>query len=185
MTQKFNNQTQVKPQDKALTNRPSTGPAMEKPNSKPYGFEFGGPNGSSIVSGKYIYRAPPKPQYSFWSSPSETAVGMAREREKETGRYPFDDNHSSVLEGWSVDESMEGLRSKLERWRTELPPLYDRGGGFASSSFRSTGQHVQRKTDDGTSGLFSCFSSIYGYECQCICGKPPKRKRSLRFSKRL
>ncbi|KAF7151355.1 hypothetical protein RHSIM_Rhsim02G0044200 [Rhododendron simsii] len=186
-----NNQAQVKPQDKALTKRPSIRPAMEKPNSKPNGFEFGGPKGSSIASGKYMYRAPPKPQYSFWSesevgpSPSEVAAaGMAREREKETGRYPFDDNHSSVLEGWSVDESMEGLQSKLERWRTELPALYDRGGGFASSSFRSTGPHVKRKTDDGTSGLFSCFSSIYGYECQCICGKPPERKRSLSLSDR-
>lgn len=186
---KINIETQIKPQDKALTKGSSLGSGMEKPISKPNGFEFWGSKGSSLVNGKYMYRAPPRPQYSFWSeseagpSPSEVAVGMAREREKERGRYPFDDNQSSVLDGWSVDESMEGLRSKLERWRTELPPLYDREGGFASSSFRSTSQHIQRKTDDG-SGLFSCFSSIYGYECQCICGKPPEKRRSLSFSDR-
>ncbi|KAH7859118.1 hypothetical protein Vadar_031773 [Vaccinium darrowii] len=183
----INHPAQLKPQDKALTKHLSLGPPMEKPISKPNGFEFGGPKGSSTLNEKYIYRAPSKPQ-SFWSelevgpSPSEVAAVMAREREKEMGRYPFDDNQSSLLDGWTVDESMEGLQSKLERWRTELPPLYDRGG-FPSSSFRSTSQHIQRDTDD-ESGLFSCFRNIYGYECQCICGKPPERKRSLSFSGR-
>ncbi|KAF5950696.1 hypothetical protein HYC85_012689 [Camellia sinensis] len=151
----------------------------EKPISK---FEFGGPKGSSIVNGKYIYKGAPHKAHSFWSdsevgpSPSEVAAAVAREREWE--RYPLDDNESSVLDGWSIDESVEGLRSKLERWRTELPPLYDRGG-FGGSSYRSTSQHIRRHTDDGSSGLFSCFGNIYGYECQCICGKPPEGKRSL------
>ncbi|KAE9455523.1 hypothetical protein C3L33_12572, partial [Rhododendron williamsianum] len=117
--------------------------------------------------------------HSFWSdsevgpSPSEVAAVMAARE-----RHPIDDNQSSVLDGWSLDESVEGLRSKLERWRTELPPLYDRSG-FGSSSYRSTSQHVRRHSDDGGMGLFSCFGNIYGYECQCICGKPPDGRRSL------
>lgn len=151
-----------------------------KPISKFNGFEYGGPKGSSIVNGKYIYGGPvPAKAHSFWSdsevgpSPSEVAAVMAARE-----RHPIDDNQSSVLDGWSLDESVEGLRSKLERWRTELPPLYDRSG-FGSSSYRSTSQHVRRHSDDGGMGLFSCFGNIYGYECQCICGKPPDGRRSL------
>ncbi|PHT33028.1 hypothetical protein CQW23_29365 [Capsicum baccatum] len=98
-------------------------------------------------------------------SPSEVAAAIAEKK------YPLEEEKSSVLDGWSLDESVEGLRSKLERWRTELPPLYDRG--MASSSYHSTGRHTRRHTDGG-SGLFSCFSNFYGYECQCICGKPRK-----------
>ncbi|GFP83426.1 hypothetical protein PHJA_000486000 [Phtheirospermum japonicum] len=119
---------------------------------------------------------------SVWSdsevgpSPSEVAAAVMAER-----KYPLDDNQSSVLDGWSVDESVEGLRSKLERWRMELPPLYDRTG-FSSSSYTKSsagaGRHARRHSDSESSGLFSCFGNIFGYECQCICGKPPKGKRS-------
>ncbi|EYU32591.1 hypothetical protein MIMGU_mgv1a006056mg [Erythranthe guttata] len=137
--------------------------------------------------GKPIAKGPTKyggggghhPQYkasSIWSdsevgpSPSEVAAAMMAER-----RYPLDDNQSSVLDGWSMDESVEGLRSKLERWRMELPPLYD--NGFSSSSYKSSGRQVRRRNEgSGGSGLFSCFGNICGYECQCVCGKPPGRK---------
>ncbi|KAK6161203.1 hypothetical protein DH2020_004584 [Rehmannia glutinosa] len=128
----------------------------------------------------YVIGAPIKKGNSIWSdsevgpSPSEVAAAVMAER-----KYPLDDNQSSVLDGWSLDESVEGLRSKLERWRMELPPLYDRG--FSSSSYKSSGRHARRHTK-GSSGLFSCFGNIFGYECQCICGKPPgKRNVSARF----
>ncbi|XP_059632298.1 uncharacterized protein LOC132274943 [Cornus florida] len=152
--------------EKPLLKPPPKETVIGKPISK---FDFGQPKG------KLLFGAPGKPN-SIWSdsevgpSPSEVAAAMAGER------YPLDDNGSSVLDGWSLDESVEGLRSKLERWRTELPPLYDRG--FSTSTFRSTGQHARRHTDGG-SGLFSCFSNVYGYECQCICGKPTQTGRSL------
>ncbi|KAH7843364.1 hypothetical protein Vadar_015727 [Vaccinium darrowii] len=165
--------------EKNPTKEVPTTTVIGKPISKFNGYEFGGPKGSSIVNGKYIYGGPvPAKAHSIWSdsevgpSPSEVAAVMARER------HPIDDNQSSVLDGWSLDESVEGLRSKLERWRTELPPLYDRSG-FGSSSYRSTSQHLRRHSDDGGMGLFSCFGNIYGYECQCICGKPPDGRRSL------
>ncbi|KAL1535297.1 hypothetical protein AAHA92_28096 [Salvia divinorum] len=105
-------------------------------------------------------------------SPSEVAAVMAERR------YPLqaDDKESSVLDGWSMDESVEGLRSKLERWRMELPPLYDNAGGgdFSSSSYMSS---TRTKADKDKDGQFSCFGNIFGYECQCVCGKPPGDKK--------
>lgn len=152
----------------------ATGKTVAKYN----GYENGAPKGP-LPQGKYVIGAPLKKGNSIWSdsevgpSPSEVAAVMAEKR------YPLEDNQSSVLDGWSLDESVEGLRSKLERWRMELPPLYDRG--FSTSSYKSSGPHTRRHTDNG-SGLFSCFGNIFGYECQCICGKPPgKRSRGGKF----
>ncbi|CAA0818677.1 Calcium-dependent lipid-binding (CaLB domain) family protein [Striga hermonthica] len=105
---------------------------------------------------------------SVWSdsevgpSPSEVAAMIAR--------YPLkNENGSSVLDGWSADESVEGLRSKLERWRMEVPPLYDNNGyGYSSRSSSHYGGGRRRGSEG--SGLFSCFGNICGYECQCVCG---------------
>ncbi|KAF8394230.1 hypothetical protein HHK36_020437 [Tetracentron sinense] len=104
---------------------------------------------------------------SVWSEsevgPAPSAVGPAVEE----GLSQTDDVGSSILEDWSVDDSsVEGLRSKLERWRTELPPIYDRG---EIESFRSPAGHVRRHTDGG-GGLFSCFGNAYGCEFSIICG---------------
>ncbi|XP_062105073.1 uncharacterized protein LOC133816769 [Humulus lupulus] len=94
-------------------------------------------------------------------SPSEVAEAIAKQL------APAEETESSLLGGWSVDESMEGLRSKLERWRTELPPVYDRGEFSSVSESR----HNRRHTDGGSgSGLFSCFSNICGVECSIVCG---------------
>lgn len=152
----------VSPKEKQIT---VNGKPMPRNNN---GFDYGGPKGHN---GKFVFGGPLK-AHSIWSdsevgpSPSEVAAAIAEKK------YPLEEEKSSVLDGWSLDESVEGLRSKLERWRTELPPLYDRG--MASSSYHSTGQHTRRHTDGG-SGLFSCFGNFYGYECQCICGKPKKK----------
>lgn len=109
-------------------------------------------------------------------SPSEVAAAVMAER-----RYPLqdDDKESSVLDGWSMDESVEGLRSKLERWRMELPPLYDNAaaGDFSPSSYMSS---TRSKADKPKDGKFSCFGNIFGIECHCVCGKPPgDKKRQL------
>lgn len=116
-----------------------------------------GPKGSSLWSDSEV-----------GPSPSEVAALLAERK------YPLQEDRSSVLDGWSLDGSTEGLRSKLERWRTELPPIYDRG--YSSSSFPSTSHHRRRHSDGGSSGMFSCFGNICGYECQCVCGKPPGQK---------
>ncbi|XP_060180918.1 uncharacterized protein LOC132610619 [Lycium barbarum] len=149
-----------------------------KPIPNYSGYEFGGPKGPGH-NGKFVFGGPIKGNPHHWTdseigpSASEVAAAVAVAEKK----YPLDDQQSSVLDGWSLDESVEGLRSKLERWRTELPPVYDRGN--ASSSYQSTGRHTRRHAR-GSSGLFSCFGNIMGYECQCICGKP-KKKYSTRF----
>ncbi|CAN4091043.1 unnamed protein product [Withania somnifera] len=138
--------------------------AIGKPIPNYGGYDFRGPKGPGH-NGKFVFRGPMKGNTHHWTDseigPSASEVAAA----------------SSVLDGWSLDESVEGLRSKLERWRTELPPVYDRG--HASSSYHSTGRH-SRTHPRGSSGLFSCFSNILGYECQCICGMPQK-KYSTRF----
>lgn len=144
---------------------------VEKPLPKLNGLDFGtSPKVKTLVN-RYEYgitprsnfRSNPWAEFDVGPSPSEVAAAVAAE-----GRYPLDEGESSVLDGWSIDDqSVEGLRSKLERWRTELPPVYDRGD---YGSFRSTG-HIRRHTDGG-GGLFSCFGNIFGFECSCICGKP-------------
>ncbi|XP_075086495.1 uncharacterized protein LOC107772837 [Nicotiana tabacum] len=151
-------------------------PQIGKPIVKYSGNEYGGPKGP-MQNGKFVYGGPLKAN-SLWSeseigpSASEVAAALVEKR------YPLDDKKSSVLDGWSLDESTEGLRSKLERWRTELPPIYDRG--MASSSYHSTGRHPRRHSDGGSS-LFSCFGNICGFECQCICGKPQRRSLNNKY----
>ncbi|XP_010457504.1 PREDICTED: uncharacterized protein LOC104738975 [Camelina sativa] len=116
-------------------------------------------------------------------SPSEVAEKLANNRSHET--------ESSILSEWSIDESsIEGLRSKLDRWRMELPPLYDIGSSQISSSdydgasvpaaTAGGGMSSRRKTPavkkhnrrhtDGGNGPFSCFSKICGVECSFVCG---------------
>ncbi|KAH0925501.1 hypothetical protein HID58_017757 [Brassica napus] len=122
-------------------------------------------------------------------SSSEVANKKAKERSQ------ANDTESSILSEWSLDDdsNIEGLRSKLERWRMELPPLYDLGsshqssdvgreivpvsanGGGGKSSRRKTPtvrkkeKHNRRHTEGGN-GLFSCFSNLCGVECTFVCG---------------
>ncbi|CAN4120631.1 unnamed protein product [Withania somnifera] len=167
--------------EKSLT-KPKGGDKQDEPITvigKPIlnysGYEFGGPKGPGH-NGKIVFGGPMKGNPHHWTdseigpSASEVAAAVAEKK------YPLDDQKSSVMDSWSLDESVEGLRSKLERWRTELPPVYDRG--HASSSYHSTGRHSRSHPR----GLFSCFGNILGYECQCICGKPQKKYSSRFYS---
>ncbi|KAL1188801.1 Protein SRC2 [Cardamine amara subsp. amara] len=115
-------------------------------------------------------------------SPSEVAAKMAKDRSH------TNETESSILSEWSFDESsIEGLRSKLDRWRTELPPLYDigsshvsssdydgaivpAGGGMSSRRKTPAGKKHNRRHTEGGNGLFSCFSKICGVECSFVCG---------------
>lgn len=169
------NLVEQKPVTKKNSNTVTSGkPAFSKYNG--YGYEYGGGPKNNTKSS---FVPPPKAgsvvDSEIGPSPSEVAAEISQRR------YPLDDDRSSMLDGWSADESVEGLRTKLERWRSELPPVYDRGE-LSSSSLRSTSQHSRRNTVGGETGLFSCFGNIGGIECQCVCGRPPSRdSRSYRY----
>ncbi|KAI3413011.1 uncharacterized protein J3R85_016652 [Psidium guajava] len=118
-------------------------------------------------------------------SPSEVAAAVAAKE-----RYKIKDAESSVVDKWSMSESVEGLQSKLERWRMELPTVCDRGeysslpssavnnnSNNITKSKASSRRHSRRHTDGGGGGggLFSCVSNICGLECTIVCGSdaPP------------
>ncbi|KAA8538969.1 hypothetical protein F0562_025661 [Nyssa sinensis] len=118
-------------------------------------------------------------------SPSVVAAAMAK------GLYPtpmaaVEKPGSSILEDWTVEESsVEGLKSKIERWRMELPDYQKlarqtprRSTPRRSTPRRSTPHgHSRRHTDGGGSGgLFSCFGNAYGCEFTIVCGANNDKK---------
>lgn len=115
-------------------------------------------------------------------SPSEVAQAIARKR-----RYRVEETESEVLGEMSLDleSSMEGLQSKLDRWRAEVPPVYDLSdltsylGHRSSTNTKSSGGRPRRRTtsDSDVEGTFSCFGRICGLECSIVCGGPTNRKK--------
>ncbi|MED6123137.1 hypothetical protein PIB30_046396 [Stylosanthes scabra] len=109
-------------------------------------------------------------------SASEVAAAVARQ--------PVDEGDGSTVGGWSLDaESVEGLQPRVDRWRTELPTVYD-GGDMASTNYAKSSNrkdsHSRRHTDGDDEGLFSCFSVICGVECSIVCGGDRKKKKNRR-----
>ncbi|CAJ1968079.1 unnamed protein product [Sphenostylis stenocarpa] len=91
-------------------------------------------------------------------SASEVAAVVAR--------LPMEEGEKSTVGGWSLEDSVEGLQPKVERWQTELPTVYDGIDDVIGSKKR--GKHPRRQADGN--GLFSCFSVICGVECSIVCG---------------
>lgn len=139
-------------------------------------LEYATPRRSNLAG----IHAPVITESELGPSPSEVAAALAKNPR-------IDEGDGSTVCGWSLDESVEGLQSKLERWKTELPPIYDRGGESSSYNMTSTktkskkSAHNRRHTDGGN-GLFSCFSNICGCECSIVCGgdNPTKKKANRR-----
>ncbi|XP_030550111.2 protein bunched, class 2/F/G isoform [Rhodamnia argentea] len=155
----------------------------EKPFAKTMSLDFDAP---PTKPGKPIIT-----ESELGPSPSEVAAAVAAKE-----RYKVKDAESSVVDKWSMSESVEGLQSKLERWRMELPTVCDRGeysslpssgvnnNNNNSSPRGAAGRHSRRHTDGGGGGgegggggggLFSCVSNICGLECTIVCGSnaPP------------
>ncbi|OAY42020.1 uncharacterized protein LOC110623692 [Manihot esculenta] len=80
---------------------------------------------------------------------------------------------SSIIEDWTDNDSVEGLRTKLERWRTELPPIYDNDTKKMMSKSRRK-HHHRRRSDNP--GLFTCFGNLFGLEISITCGGSNKKK---------
>ncbi|GAA0160685.1 hypothetical protein Leryth_018040 [Lithospermum erythrorhizon] len=91
----------------------------------------------------------------------------------------------SILADWKTEESnIEGIKSKMARWRTEHEPLtaapnvnYHRVEN--NSSKTSKGRKLRRsKTDAG--GLFRCIGNAYGFEISIVCGGGQNQSRKNR-----
>ncbi|GMN25785.1 hypothetical protein TIFTF001_001054 [Ficus carica] len=99
---------------------------------------------------------------------------------------------SSILDDWmEEDDSVEGLKTKIERWRSEIHPLYENRNKDNNMSFRreniANRSTPHRRNDskkelrrDG-SGLFSCFGTAYGCEFSITCGGGSSRRKSSRL----
>ncbi|XP_027188968.1 uncharacterized protein [Cicer arietinum] len=130
-------------------------------------FEYATPMRSNLANMRPVMMT----ESELGPSPSEVAAAMAR-------KPMVDEGDNSTMTRWSLDESVEGLGSKLDRWRTELPPVIDRGElSSLPTNSTKTSRHSRRHTDGGGgNGLFSCFSNICGVECSIVCGSDSKAK---------
>ncbi|XP_010488836.1 PREDICTED: uncharacterized protein LOC104766620 [Camelina sativa] len=139
--------------------------------------------------------------------PSASVVAAQIAKEKAlTGK----DAESTVI---SVGErSVEGLRSKLERWQANLPVVVDVGSSYQPSSEYKTNSNFNPKSNykpneivprntqmvgaplakqggrnnkkGGDYGLFSCFGNICGIECSIVCGGSSGQKVSKKKKKK-
>ncbi|OIV98863.1 hypothetical protein TanjilG_21198 [Lupinus angustifolius] len=147
------------------------------PFAKVNAMEYGTPRRSNM--GNMIHQ-PIMTDSELGPSASEVAAAVARQPVVEDGE-------NSTVGGWSLDESVEELQPKVERWRTDLAPVYDVGETSSkptSSSKPTTSSKKERRsrrhTDGGGAGgngLFSCFSVICGVECSIVCGGDGNKNR--------
>ncbi|GMJ09943.1 hypothetical protein like AT2G13350 [Hibiscus trionum] len=140
------------------------------------GFKVNSPSLGELTYSRLDHMAP-RTGSCLGPSPSEVAAAVAKLKNQNM----MDDAESSLVGSWSLDQSMEGLGSKLERWRLELPPVYDCDSGGASSSYTPSREKAStpsnKKTKHGRrrsshEGLFSCFGNICGYDISIKCGGP-------------
>uniref|UniRef100_A0A2N9EXZ2 C2 domain-containing protein n=1 Tax=Fagus sylvatica TaxID=28930 RepID=A0A2N9EXZ2_FAGSY len=84
---------------------------------------------------------------------------------------------SSLVDDWvTEDTSAEGLKSKIARWRFELPPpIYDSSYAKFGWRPRQSNRHARRHSTGG--GLFSCFGKAYGFKCAISCGGVGSRSK--------
>lgn len=133
----------------------------------------GGPvvNGGSMVNGSFC-------NSDVGPSPSVVAAAVAM------GLYPTQlgpppKPGSSVLEDWRVEESSMEFKSKIDRWRMDIPPKFDNRYQRLENNNRRQRRHTRgrRKTADNNSGsgLFSCLA--FGCEFTIVCGNNNGRRK--------
>ncbi|KAJ4821934.1 hypothetical protein Tsubulata_042930 [Turnera subulata] len=134
-----------------------------------------GANGNgSMVNGSQVSDVGP--------SASIVAAAIAKGLIKRPGTVTppanSDPTGSSIIDDWSESDTAEGLRTKLERWRAELPPVYDSDVRKAHSKSK----HHSKKTAKRKEGrkLFSCMGNAFGLEISISCGGRGKKKYANR-----
>lgn len=110
-------------------------------------------------------------------SASIVAAAIAKGLLPPNKNYREEGESSILLDNWTENDSSEGLRTKIERWRTELPPIHNRGGNGKKNAKTGANQgrdRPRRHSDGG--GLFSCFGNAYGCEFSISCGGGSTKK---------
>lgn len=149
------------------------------------------PTNGSLISCSDLRKGKESPCSDVGPSPSVVAAAIA------IGRYPAKAKdsraaademaESSILEDWTEeDDSVEGLKTKIERWRSEIHPLYQSQYKKNMSYHRENyNQSTHRRNEPakkelrrGGSGLFSCFGNAYGCEFSITCGGGSSRRKS-------
>ncbi|CAL0303171.1 unnamed protein product [Lupinus luteus] len=146
------------------------------PFAKVNHLEYGTPRRSKMVN---MVHQPIMTDSELGPSASEVAAAVAR-------KPVVEERENSTVGGWSLDESVEELKPKVERWRTELAPVYDGGEMSSKPTLSSKKDRSSRRNTGGSrgagvgNGLFSCFSVICGVECSIVCGGDGKKNRRRR-----
>lgn len=115
-------------------------------------------------------------------SPSVVAAAIAK------GLYPLPaaprTMESSVIDGWSESNCTEGMNTKIERWRNELTPAYDKEvydvENEEKKKLKQTPKRngkTPRRTSRRGNGLFSCFGTALGCEFSISCGGGNRKKK--------
>ncbi|KAI4301955.1 hypothetical protein L6164_035185 [Bauhinia variegata] len=112
--------------------------------------------------------------------PSPSVVAAAIAKGIYPVSYPMPPPHAAggsvIVDGWSEKNGTDGLKTKMDRWRTELPPVYDH---LDYKKLKSTPRRVgqtPRRPPRSRSGLFSCFGTAYGCEFTITCGGGNRKK---------
>lgn len=82
---------------------------------------------------------------------------------------------SSAIDGRSENSGMERMKTKIERWRTELALAYE-DYDDEQKKLKQTPKHVG-ETHRRRGGPYSCFGSVFGVGISITCGGGNPRKR--------
>ncbi|KAJ9185784.1 hypothetical protein P3X46_005376 [Hevea brasiliensis] len=140
-----------------------------KSTSKEKDTGIGGNGNGSMVNGSLCSDVGP--------SASVVAAAIAKGLIKTPGNAGSQNKtggSSSIIEDWTDNDSVEGLRTKLERWRTELPAIYDNDAN--KMMLKSRKKHHRRRRSDNP-GLFTCFGNVFGCEISITCGGGSNKKK--------
>ncbi|CAN0904907.1 hypothetical protein LINGRAHAP2_LOCUS23367 [Linum grandiflorum] len=143
---------------------------------------------------KPMGRRPPITDSELGPSASEVAAVTVAKMRQLNYKSEESGSESDVMGSWSLESSIEGLQSKLERWRTEDLPVYAgsevRSDPASSGSSMVSGTGYSHKkgmlAKEGKRGDgFTCLTNICGLQFTIVCGgaAAAKRKSAVKTKK--